>query len=106
MRGGKEKNKHESEGYEFFIASPCVRINERYDELTRLSSASLLIEAAMSACSPFADNASKSSRRADKSKKSVIGRGPKREAMERRIEEELSRSSGRRCAAEDKEEEE
>jgi len=53
----------------------------------------------MSARSPFADNASKSSRRADKSKKSVIGRGPKREAQE------LSRSSGRRRAAEDKEEE-
>lgn len=60
----------------------------------------------MSARSPFADNASKSSRRADKSKKSVIGRGPKREAAERRIEEELSRSSGRRRAAEDMEEEE
>lgn len=85
---------------------PAFESTNVCDELTRLSSASLLIEAAMSARSPFADNASKSSRRADKSKKSVIGRGPKREAVERRIEEELSRSSGRRRAAEDKEEEE
>lgn len=39
------------------------------DELTRLSSASLLIEAAMSTRSPFPDNAPKSSRRADKGTK-------------------------------------
>jgi len=104
----QKRKKKEGGKYEFFIASPSVRIEKRCDELTRFSSASLLIEAAMSACSPplFADNASKSSRRADKSKKSVIGRGAKREAVERRIEEELSRSSGRRRTVEDKEEEE
>lgn len=79
--------------------------NDR-DELTRLSSASLLIEAAMSTCSPFADNTPKASRRADKGKKkSVIGRKAKGIVTERRIEEELSRSSGRRRPAEDKEEE-
>lgn len=50
----------------------------------------------------------KSTRRADKSKKTVIGRGlKKRSGRERRIEEELSRSSGgSRHAEENKEEEE
>lgn len=72
---------------------PVFESTNDCDELTRLSSASLLIEAAMSTCSPFADNTPKSSRRADESKKkkSVIGRKAKGVMTERRIEEELSR---------------
>jgi len=75
------------------------------DELTRLSSASLLIEAAMSTCSPFPDNAPVFTKDKIRVKKSVIERRLKRVATERRIEEELSRSSGRRRPAKDKEEE-